>query len=724
MGSDRILGRMALALAHRGPDDEQVLNDGGEGRRVGLAFTRLALMDPENGRQPFVSDDGQVAVVCNGEIYNHRELAASLPAGTKLRTGSDCEVLLPLYLEEGLGFLDRVRGMFGIAIYDARTEQLILVRDRLGIKPLFFHRTPELLLFASEIKSLFEHPACPRRLDWTRALANQALSAAAVLTDEPPLTWFEGIEHVPPATSMRFDLRTGACVESTYWTLPSPLAITDASDEEYVARYRDLLEESVRECLTADVEIGLMLSGGIDSAAVAAFSADAGIHTFSALTASTAVNGDARGAYEVAAELGLPHHQVVLPVDRVPGVEEWKRLLWLTETPQCGPDQFYKHELHRFAKSARPGLKGMMLGSGADEFNGGYSEELALGGGWDEFLGTVRGMARRRALGSRPSLAAWWDHFELPVLRGEALDPYLREVAADPYQAYLAWKFRDVQQYNFWHEDRTSAGNAIEARVPFLDHRIVDLLAAIPAARRQNLLWNKQISRRALRGLLPDEVLARPKVAFYEGEGVHHSQTTFRRMLVQNDFALLEEALSAPGAKEFLDGDNLRAVVRGMTRNPRLGRVELPLRLINLGLLELMATRLPEPTSSWEHRGTAADEIVLTSWSDDEAEAATLGTPLALDHDLVPALADGVMVVTATSDDDTSYVVVDGKLEYVLDAETDPVWLAFLRAVDGITGLDKVLAVAGGDIDALGGMIRESVDLGLLVLRAPAQAAA
>jgi asparagine synthase (glutamine-hydrolysing) len=706
---------MALALAHRGPDDEQVLSAGAAGQ-VGLAFTRLALVDPDGGRQPFVSPDGSVALVCNGEIYNHRELAASLPPGT-LRSRSDCEVLLPLYLRHDLDFLDHVRGMFGIAIYDRRRGRLILARDRLGIKPLFYAVRDGLMMFGSEIKALFQHPACPRRLDWQRALAEPAMSAAPVLTDDPPLTWFEGIEHVPAATILQIDLATGRMDQRRYWTLPEPEAEGSRPEEEYVRRYRELLTESVRECLTADAEVGLMLSGGIDSAAVAGLAADAGVHTFTVLTASTVANDDARLSATVARTFGLPHHSVLLPADRVPDAGEWKHLLWLTETPQCGPEQFYKHELHRYAKAKRPALKAMMLGSGADELNGGYTVELSLGGDWDDFLATVREMARRRVLGSRPGLAAWWDHFDLPMVRGEAFDHYLDQVRQDPYAAFLAWKCRDMQQYNFWHEDRTSAGNAIEARVPFLDHRIVELLAAIPRSLRRTLLWDKQISRRAMADILPDEVLRRPKVGFYEGDGVHHTQATFVRMLAANTFALVEEAFEAPGAKEHLDRDNVLAVLRMLAANPRRGRVELPLRLVNMGLLESMAADPPAPESTWHRRA-----IDLTApridWETERPriEQLTLGRPVDLPSHRVPRLGDGVMLVNATDDERISYVVVNGSLEYVLDATEEPDWVRFLRAVDGERDLGQIAADIGCDLTTLHPLLREAMAIGVLAL--------
>ncbi|MEV0622095.1 asparagine synthase (glutamine-hydrolyzing) [Nonomuraea sp. NPDC050404] len=695
-GSEQVLRRMADALAHRGPDDEQVLCDG-VSARAGLAFTRLALVDPEGGRQPFVTRDGDVTLVCNGEIYNHRELAASLPAGA-LRSRSDCEVLLPLYLRDGLGFLDRVRGMFAIAIYDARSEQLVLARDRLGLKPLFYTRNAEVIAFASEIKALFAHPGCPRRLDWDAALADQSLTAAPVFTDEPPTTWFEGIEHVEAATVVRIDLRDGATSAHRYWRMPEP---ADDFPEHPHRMYLDLLASSVSECLTADAEIGLLLSGGVDSALIAALAAGSGVHTFTALHASTLTGGDATYGCRLAADLGLPNHQVI--VGRTPSAEEWKRLLWLTEMPQCGPEQFFKYELYRYAHQDRPLLKGMMLGGGSDELSGGYTGQLAMGGGWEDFLATARNMNLRRSLAGRPGLAAWWDHFERPLLREETLGP-----PADPYDAFLAWKCREMQQNNFWHEDRTAAGNAIEARVPFLDHRLVELMAAVPRRLRRALLWDKRLVRHAAAEVLPRYVTERPKVAFYEGEGRHHAHRAFVSMLARDGGALLEEALSAPGAWR-VDAGNARAYLAALLANPRAGHVELLLRVVNLGLLELMAT--DPPGSVMVGEGAPLRAVRTRAWQD---LARCLPAEEEMPEDAVPLLADGVMLVAGA--DGTSYVVMDGSLEYELE---DEAWERFLYATDGRLTIGELAVAADRKPAELRPLISEALTLGVLTLRTP-----
>jgi asparagine synthetase B (glutamine-hydrolysing) len=165
-----LLRSMTRTIAHRGPDDAELLQEG----PVGLGFVRLSLVDPENGSQPLRTDDGDLVLIANGEVYNHRELAAEL--GVRMRTGSDCEVLLHLYRRFGLDFLDRVRGMFSLVLWDRRQQRLVIGRDRFGIKPVYFHANRDRIVFASEIKALLHDPACPRELDWGRALADQLMT--------------------------------------------------------------------------------------------------------------------------------------------------------------------------------------------------------------------------------------------------------------------------------------------------------------------------------------------------------------------------------------------------------------------------------------------------------------------------------------------------------------------------------------------------------------------
>ena len=708
--SDAVLRQMARSVLHRGPEETTITRYG----PVGLAFTRLSLVDPEGGAQPLATDDGAVVLIANGEIYNHRELAATLPAGTRLRTRSDCEVLLHLYRRHGLHFLDDVRGMFALVLWDRAHGRLVLARDRFGIKPLYFTRNRERIAFGSEIKTLFADPACPRRLDWTGALADQALTAAPEFTDDPPVTWFEGVDQVPPATVLQVDLRDGATREHRYWSLPIGDATELPDDAAVIDEYGRLLAESVTDCLMADVEIGLFLSGGVDSAAVAALAArSANLHTFTAVTGSTVLNGDAEKSHRVAAALGLTNHQVLFEADRVPGVEEWQRLLWLTETPLCGPEQFYKFELHRYVKAQRPDLKAMLLGAAADEFNGGYTVLLAEGGGWDDFLSNMGYLQRQQALRRRPGLAPWWELGDLPLVADEA-------VAAagdrrDPYASFVRLKQRDIVQYNCWHEDRTAAGNGIEARVPFLDHRLVELVAGIPPARRERLLWDKRILRAAMSGVLPAEIAERPKVAFYEGEAVRYTHRTFIRMLDQDGGALLEQAFSAPGASRLVHRENARRLLRRLVDDPAAGHVEVLLRLVNLGLLEQQAARPPAPPVD-SRFADVPRALPVHDWAAERERIELLAVPrLKVGPDSVLSRRPGLLLVRTEDQPSTVYLAVDGGFRWVVDAEAAGDWLRFLRAVDGRRTVEKVLADLGQDMGSIRSTMQDAVELGVLV---------
>jgi asparagine synthase (glutamine-hydrolysing) len=676
---------MADLLAHRGPDDREVLIDG----PVGLAFTRLSLVDPTTGGQPLVSADGSLVLIANGEVYNHRELAAGLPAGTQPRTGSDCEVLLNLYERHGLDFLDRVRGMFGLILWDRRRGRLILARDRFGIKPLYFHRDGRRIVMASEIKALFADPATPRELDWQRALATPMLTAAPAFDRTPLCTWFEGVESVPAATILCVDLSDGTTREHRYWSFPgSPAEVRPAA--EFIASYRDLLTESIRECATADAEIGLFLSGGVDSGIVAAIAAEQvpELHTFTVLNASTYRNGDAEHAHRLAGKIGVPNHQVVFDPARVPAPAEWKRLLWLLETPLCGPEVYYKHELHRYARQARPELRGMLLGAASDEFNGGYSVDLAGGGAWPDFMANITTMARR----GTPTVLRWWAEDERPLLTDEVLGRCAGRDLGDAFGEYARWEYRKIQQYNVWHEDRTAAGSGIEARVPFLDHRLVELVAAVPASLREQLFWDKHILREAVRGLIPAEIAERPKVPFYYGSGLAHTYRVFLRMLAREDAALVEEALAAPGAREVVDADALRGTVRELgARRSGDHRVEIALHVINLGLLAGMVADLPAPTARTA-AGSAPPAITVTDWDTQATELRRrIGLRPDIDVALVPRLAANVLLLKDTARPGDWYLTVDGSLEFVLD-EADPDVVPLLRELDGVRQLADVLA--------------------------------
>ncbi|HET6356858.1 asparagine synthase (glutamine-hydrolyzing) [Streptomyces sp.] len=707
--ADGLLRRMTKTIAHRGPDDTDFFRAG----PVGLGFVRLSLVDPEGGRQPLSTEDGSLVLIANGEIYNHRELAAGLPSGTRLRTKSDCEVLLHLYRRDGLSFLDRVRGMFSVVLWDRERNLLVFARDRFGIKPLFFHENEDRIVFSSEIKALFNDPDCPRELDWERALTDQLMTGNLVLDDSPPHAWFKEIELAPAASILTFDLTTGERRTHQYWSFPEFDGDRTGSESDLIRSYAETLASSVQDCETADVEIGLFLSGGIDSAAVAAL---AGINprTFTALNGSTLENRDAEWAHRTAAQLGLVNHQVLQDTSAVPGVEEWKRHLWQMETPLAGPETYYKYELYRHVGTHAPEIKAMLLGGGSDEFNGGYTSSFAGGGDWSDFEANINRMGIRGDQQRLPELGAWWDQPGPPLVRAEALRAAVGSSRREAYEMVFRAKYRDVQIYNCWHEDRTAAGNGIEARVPFLDHRLLEIVAAIPYALRPGLIWDKQILRRGLAGVLPEDVVNRPKIPFFYGTGVRHTYRTFARMLAQQGDRLLDQALSGPGARQHLDADNMRTMLRQMEANPGSGYVEFLLRAVNLGLLESMAADLPGPLVD-APKATVPGAVPITDWDTQapEIEALVVRRP-AVDPQAVLARADGLLLLRSPEHASTWYLALDGSIEYVVDEDEEPDWIPLLQAFDGVRTLAETVSGLGLRLKSFEALLAEAVEAGLL----------
>ncbi|RPF41840.1 asparagine synthase (glutamine-hydrolysing) [Streptomyces sp. Ag109_G2-6] len=686
-GTDSLLNELADMMHHRGPDDRELLRRG----PVGLAFTRLSLVNPADGSQPLVSDDGNLVLIANGEVYNHKELAASLPSDVKLKTGSDCEVLLYLYRRHGLDFLRDVRGMFAVILWDRAKGQLILARDRFGIKPLYYHRNQERIVLSSEIKGLFADPATPRRFLWEEALTNPTMAAAPRFTAPRMSTWFEGVESVPAATILRVDLQDGRTTEHRYWELPAER--DDAADaESLVERYGELLRESVRECATADTELGLFLSGGIDSASVLAMALSEveEVHTFTALSGGTRLNGDAEHAHWLARELGVHNHQVVFAADHGPTPEEWTRLLWLTETPMTGPEIYYKHELHRFARTERPELRGMLLGSASDEFNGGYSDDV--GGNWDKFLANLKGMDRETRLDQQPELRPW-SSGGMSLLSDAMLGDLQGRGTTDVYRAYIESEYRKVQQYNVWHEDRTAAGSGIEARVPFLDHRLVELSAGIPERLRPQLLWDKRILRDSVKSLLPQRIAERTKGPFFYGPGTHYAYRMLVNLMRSNNQELVERALSAPGADAYLDADAVRQQLAHFgSGDTDSASVELLMRVVNMGLL----SELVEQPPILEKMSAGAPRTALPSGQDPIAATEELFAPAReYDLDQITALAEEALLLS--DEQGNWYLTGQGQIEFVLEDGT--AILAVLRLMDGRSTLATALSQAGVAFD-------------------------
>jgi asparagine synthase (glutamine-hydrolysing) len=536
---------MRDVLAHRGPDGAGLHVD----ERAALAHRRLSIVDLAGGHQPLANEDGSIWVTYNGEIYNHASVRRELEAaGHRYRTKSDTETIVHAYEEWGDDCVHRFRGMFAFALWDTRTQRLLLVRDRLGVKPLYWTLADSRVLFASEIKAILASglvEARPNHDVISEVLATRYTSG----TD----TLFEGIFKLLPGHRLVFE--KGRVQVSQYWDVP-----VEAPDPELerlpeavlVERFRGLLQESVRLRLMSDVPLGMFLSGGIDSSAVAALMAreiDRPVQTFSVAFADRAFS-ELNYARDVARSIGADAHEIVIDDSDFFGA--LPRLVWHEDEPIAHPSSV---PLHFVSSLARRHVKVVLTGEGSDELLAGYGKyprsllNWKAGGVYERMLptavrtavassvvprlpGRLGRYARRSFLGvPRDPAAMFFDNFAgMPMhLQQELIEPSVL-AASDPYGASLqhyhhasrngvlgGLLYTDVKTYLvelLMKQDQMSMSTSIESRVPFLDHHLVEFAARLPERLKLNGFTTKRILREAVRGLLPESILTRPKMGF------------------------------------------------------------------------------------------------------------------------------------------------------------------------------------------------------------------
>lgn len=720
-----ILAAMGAALHHRGPDDTRSML----WENVGFIFKRLSIVDVAGGAQPLHAADGRISAIVNGEIYNHHDIRADLARRHALRTQSDCEVVPFLYLERGLDLFAPVNGMFAVALLDREQRRVLLARDRMGVKPLF-HCVADggrVLVFASELKGLFAHPAVPRVFDWSAALAD-AGGPCADPHAQP--SGFRGIERVPAAGIVDIDLDRRAVTVRRYWSLPArDAAPATRPASHYVDGYRALLEDSVRLRLMADVGYGLFLSGGIDSSAVAAIAARAGpFPTFSILSASTEGSGDARGAHDVADALALPNHQVLFD-EATLAIEpdHWRRVLWTCELHSLTAEQLFKFNLHAFAKRRYPGLKVMLLGQGSDEFNGGYlSHLLGRDGPWHARDWQEAGQRLDTAGAQRMAAAAgigggYLDLFGDGTLTRDfaaasaAVDGAARQTTWDRYVGH----YRRNLDYHLWHEDRTASAHSIENRVPFLDYRLLEFVAQVPEDLHSRLFVDKRILREAMAPLLPACVVTRPKGYLFYGKSQAHAFRMMYSMLQRRGGELVEQAIAGSMRTAGpLDAERFRALAAAVGRDPAGKGVTRLLWLVNMGMLADMADR---GVAAADYAGAHLPDVVdadFAQWARTTA-AGHLAQPEEIDNDTVVGFAAGVRVVetrsTAPGNPASDVHVVAGDRRRVVDS---PTWGRFLLQVDGKKSLRQIIGAAHLNASSMRKYVRLAFDEGILEARA------
>jgi asparagine synthase (glutamine-hydrolysing) len=536
---------MIDALRHRGPDDSGLLVEG----PLALGMRRLSIIDLGGGHQPIGNEDGSVQIVFNGEIYNHRVLREELLSrGHTFRTRSDTEVIVHGYEEFGTAVLDRLNGMFGFALWDARSRRLFLARDRIGIKPLYYSLTGDGLVFASELKSLLLHPGIDRTLD--RDALSQYLAWEYIPS---PRTPFTAVHKLPPATMLLVE--SGAVRTETYWRLGAAEPIGSAREAE--EGLREHLDRSVRLQMEADVPVGAFLSGGLDSSALVATMCAARrgpVHTFSIGFGEDDFDETAY-ARQVAGALGTIHREEILHPNCLDLLEEVAGFL---------DEPFADNSIlptYLVSRVARQDVKVALSGDGGDELFAGYDHYKA-----ERMLGVYERLpapARRavlRALGSdvaaRPSKRGGFRRRLRRLEEALACPPYLAQARfmvrsgawlrdgllaetgrsqdqepawVQPFAAVVRdspfppgglehQQFIDLKTFLaddiLFKTDRASMAASLEARVPYLDHELVEFAFRIPARFKLRGLVGKWVLRRAFKGRLPEAVLRRRKSGF------------------------------------------------------------------------------------------------------------------------------------------------------------------------------------------------------------------
>jgi asparagine synthase (glutamine-hydrolysing) len=526
---------MAGSMVHRGPDDDGFFIGG----PAGLGFRRLSIIDVEGGHQPIWNEDRSAAIVFNGEVYNYRDLAAELAAaGHTFATRSDTETILHAYEQYGDDCVRHLRGMFAFAIWDVARQRLLLARDRLGIKPLYYYHDSHFLAFASEIKALVEIPEIPRELD--PAAFDEYLSLRYV---PGPRTMFRNIWQLQPGHTLV--LENGAVQVRKYWEIDYPEPAR-TSLPQLREEFMHLLDESVRLHLMSEVPLGLFLSGGLDSSAILAMMSRAGcgpVQTFSVGYEPAGPHEQDVSEFEyarlAARTFGAVHHEYRQTATEF---EEFvPSLVRSLDAPMADPACI---PLHYISKLAREHITVVLSGEILAGY-GIYPRMLAL-----EKLNRVPGVQ---------TIAPWIAR----VAPSEAIRQYVRMSGQPLEQRYrgISRGFRDetkrlligeerMRQSNlrlqerFDHyysdargtsplnrmlhvdtkvwlpddilvkADRMTMANSLELRVPFLDHRMVEFAATLPLRAKLNGSHGKSILRDAMRGILPDIIIDRPKQGF------------------------------------------------------------------------------------------------------------------------------------------------------------------------------------------------------------------
>jgi asparagine synthase (glutamine-hydrolysing) len=534
-----VLDLMLQSIFHRGPDEEGRLIDG----PLAMGMRRLSIIDLADGTQPMFDESGRYGIVFNGEIYNYRELRQDLlKRGHQLKTHSDTEVIVHLYEECGEKCVDQLRGMFGFAIWDQQLQELFIARDRLGIKPLYYTQAGGDFVFGSEIKAILMHRDVPRMVD--PVALSQYLSLKYV---PAPRTLFAGIESLEPGHWLK--IRGGKIVEKQrYWDLSFTKTSPLLREEDYVEQLLELLRETIGIHLRSDVPFGAFLSGGLDSSTIVALMAEqlsTPVNTFSVGFDGEGIQDELPYAQQVAVAFGCSHHTLKITSNDFLNLAE--KVLWHLDQPIADQATIATYMV---AKLARQHVKMVLTGEGGDELFAGYARYAGeryspLTRYIPQFAGQrIRALAERLPGPRRAKIALqalmirdefqrfanWFPMFNDEAKAGLFLERQreLGKGVADLFAEHLnrcdasspvdrmlyvdskLW----LADYLLLRGDKLTMANSLEARVPLLDHKLVEFAGRLPANLKLRGKFRKYLLKQVGRRILPGTIIDRKKQGF------------------------------------------------------------------------------------------------------------------------------------------------------------------------------------------------------------------
>lgn len=524
-----LLVKMTDKLVHRGPDSAGYFIED----NIGLGFRRLSIIDLEGGDQPLFNEDKSVVVVCNGEIYNYRELRSDLiKKGHTFRTGSDIEVLAHLYEEDGKDFIAKLNGQFAFALYDKKQQKLLLARDHFGINPLYYTIVDEVLIFGSEIKAILEHPMVKREVDLTGL--DQIFSFPGIVS---PRTMFKNINSLKSGCYVVANSHANV---SEYWDLDYPrIGEVDYTHPEagYVDSMKNHVAKAVGYRLQADVPVGFYLSGGQDSSMIAAqinkLSPHVQRHSFSIAFTDRELN-EQKYQRMMAKISDSVHHEIVFDWSEISN-----RLADMVYHCECPVKESYNTCSYALSEAARnAGIKVILTGEGADELFAGY-----VGYRYDQFgnrgrqkydLETVLEDEIRSKLWGDKNLFYENDYYPLLEIKSALYSNEVNQLYPEfdcvnfeivnkerlqgrhfiHQRSYLDFKLRLADHLLSDHGDRMALANSVEARYPFLDIDLVEFAKVVPPDLKLNNFTEKYILKKAAQDLVPQQILKREKFGF------------------------------------------------------------------------------------------------------------------------------------------------------------------------------------------------------------------